>query len=207
MGSKDRIQRMKDLTRANILKASLAIIKEEGWDALSMRKIAEVIEYTPPVIYEYFRNKDAILVELSRQGFLRLAAEVARAMALQQDPAQQLELMWLAYWRFAFAEKELYRIMFGVGAKCCEFAHLLPESQKATNLIKAVIHQFLEPAAPGQEDIDNCYYTFWSLTHGLISLNMVREQQPEQLNDRVLAKAIQSVLRSLGKGPLSEWSS
>src|SRR5664279_3847742 len=61
VASKDRIQRLKDDTRANILGASIDIVKSEGWQALSMRRIAEKIEYTAPIIYEYFANKEAIL--------------------------------------------------------------------------------------------------------------------------------------------------
>jgi len=73
MGSKERIQRIKDENRTNILDAALQIVKEEGWQALSMRKIADIIEYTAPMIYEYFANKDAILNELANQGYLLLA--------------------------------------------------------------------------------------------------------------------------------------
>jgi len=52
MASKDRILRLKEETRCNILEAALQIVKEEGWQALSMRKIADMIEYTAPIIYE-----------------------------------------------------------------------------------------------------------------------------------------------------------
>ena len=68
MASKDRILRLKEETRMNILDAAFRIVKEEGWDALSMRKIADAIEYTAPIIYEYFDNKDAILLELDRKS-------------------------------------------------------------------------------------------------------------------------------------------
>lgn len=76
MASKDRIQRLKDENRSNILEASLQIVKEEGWQSLSMRKIADIIEYTAPMIYEYFANKDAILTELANQGYRLLAQKV-----------------------------------------------------------------------------------------------------------------------------------
>jgi AcrR family transcriptional regulator len=79
MASKDRILRLKEETRANILDAALRIVKEEGWQALSMRKIADKIEYTAPIIYEYFSNKEAILLELNRQGYLKLAKELSEA--------------------------------------------------------------------------------------------------------------------------------
>src|ERR1700761_5028468 len=79
MASKDRIQRLKDETRINILEASLQIVKEEGWQALSMRKIADAIEYTAPIIYEYFSNKEAILLELTKKGFSILTAQIKKA--------------------------------------------------------------------------------------------------------------------------------
>ena len=61
MASKDRILRQKEETRNNILGAAYDIVKEEGWNGLSMRKIADRIEYTAPIIYEYFSNKEAII--------------------------------------------------------------------------------------------------------------------------------------------------
>src|SRR6476620_8753505 len=114
MASKDRIQRVKDDTRCNILTASLDIVKEEGWPALSMRKFADKIDYAAPVIYEYFNNKEAILQELTRMGYVKLAKKMEEAVSVSGDPGEQLEAMWLAYWNFAFDNRELYMAMFGV---------------------------------------------------------------------------------------------
>src|ERR1700741_4940492 len=102
MASKDRILRLKEETRINILDASLDIVKEEGWQALSMRKIADKIEYTAPIIYEYFANKEAILLELTKKGFMLLANRMQDARNKHTELADQLEAMWLAYWNFAF---------------------------------------------------------------------------------------------------------
>src|SRR4030088_1324402 len=128
MGSKERIHRLKEQTRVNILDAAHEIVKDEGWSALSMRKIADKIEYTAPIIYEYFGNKEAILQELTRMGFVKLAGQMQEAQARFTDPARQLEAMWLAYWNFAFAEKELYQVMFGLNVSCCELSAKLPEA-------------------------------------------------------------------------------
>src|SRR4029077_14098547 len=81
MGSKERIHRLKENTRVNILDAAYDIVKEEGWQALSMRKIADKIEYTAPIIYEYYANKEAILLELSKKGFEMLATKMKAAAA------------------------------------------------------------------------------------------------------------------------------
>ena len=116
MGSKERIQRQKDDTRKSILAAALQIVKQEGWAALSMRKIADVIEYTAPIIYEYFPNKEGILLELTRQGYINLGLKVKEARDSKTSAEEQLEAMWLAYWDFAFEEKEFYQF-----CKCCQY--------------------------------------------------------------------------------------
>src|ERR1700761_7095864 len=106
MGSKERIHRLKEQTRVNILDAAYDIVKDEGWQALSMRKIADKIEYTAPIIYEYYANKEAILLELTKKGYQLLADRMKGAAAKHPGPEEQIEAMWLAYWNFAFEQKE-----------------------------------------------------------------------------------------------------
>ena len=119
MASKDRILRQKEETRNNILEAAYSIVKEDGWQGLSMRKIADKIEYTAPIIYEYFSNKEAILNELTGKGFIKLSKELQNARAKFDKPEDQLEAMWMTYWDFAFTKTEMYQLMFGVQKTCC----------------------------------------------------------------------------------------
>jgi AcrR family transcriptional regulator len=198
MASKDRILRLKEETRINILDASLKIVKEEGWQALSMRKIADVIEYTAPIIYEYFSNKEAIILELTRQGFLLLSRDLQEAKNRHRLPAKQLEAMWLAYWNFAFANKELYQAMFGVTTSCsCEMVNTLPEAAKPWDLFSTAIGELM-----GIEDMDSdviCtkYYTFWSVVHGLVSINILSRGSSDDINKQVLKDAIGGIIRSI----------
>lgn len=197
MASKDRILRLKEETRINILDASLQIVKEEGWPALSMRKIADAIEYTAPIIYEYFSNKEAILLELTRKGFLILARDMKAAKEKHRLPEKQLEAMWLAYWNFAFAEKELYQVMFGLNVSCCELSAKLPEADIPYDLVAEVIEQIMAPDKPTEDDVCVKYYTFWSVIHGLISINVVRRRTSEEITHEVLKTAISGIIRSL----------
>ena len=197
MASKDRILRLKEETRINILDASLQIVKEEGWQALSMRKIADVIEYTAPIIYEYFSNKDAILMELTRKGFLLLARDMKAAKEKHRLPAKQLEAMWLAYWNFAFAEKELYQVMFGVDVNCCELCEIMPEAEVPSTMVSEVIKELMSPNKPTEDEVCVKYYTFWSVIHGLISINMVRRTTSDEITHEVLKTAISGIIRSL----------
>ena len=195
MGSKDRIQRLKDETRTNILDAAIQIAKAEGWPALSMRKIAEVIEYTAPIIYEYFENKDAILFEVTKSGFVLLLKDLQEAKSKHPLPAQQLEAMWLAYWNFAFAERELYQLMFGVEVVCCVMQKA--EFEAPSRLISSVIQELLIPEKRTDEIICRKYYTCWSVVHGLISINIVRKGTSDDINQQILRDAITGIIKSI----------
>jgi AcrR family transcriptional regulator len=197
MASKDRILRLKEETRVNILDASLDIVKEEGWQSLSMRKIADKIEYTAPIIYEYFANKEAILMELTRKGFLILARDMKAAKEKHRLPAKQIEAMWLAYWNFAFTQKELYQVMFGVDVNCCEMAQVIPEAEEPFTMVTEVIEEIMAPQKPTEDDICVKYYTYWSVIHGLISINLVRRTTSDEINREILKTAISGITRSL----------
>ncbi|QJD96247.1 TetR/AcrR family transcriptional regulator [Mucilaginibacter robiniae] len=198
MASKDRILRLKEETRINILDAALQIVKHEGWQALSMRKIADVIEYTAPIIYEYFANKEAILLELTRKGYLMLSRELQEAKQEHRLPENQLEAMWLTYWNFAFANKELYQVMFGVSTNCCcEMVNKLPEAELPWDLFSTAIGELMQIEDIGSDVICTKYYTFWSIVHGLISINLVSRGSSDEVNRQVLKDAITGIIKSI----------
>ncbi len=197
MASKDRILKLKEDTRHNILRVSLDIVKEEGWAALSMRKIADKIDYTAPVIYEYFSNKDAILKELTRIGFVKLAGKMEEAQKLSTTPEGQLEAMWLAYWNFAFEYKELYQVMYGVEMNCCTSEGGCPDYSKPMNMLWDKIEEITPEDRRNEEYIDRKYYTFWSVVHGLIAINLTNQISREALNREVLRDAITGIITSI----------
>jgi AcrR family transcriptional regulator len=197
MASKDRILRLKEETRCNILEASLQIVKEEGWQALSMRKIADRIEYTAPIIYEYFSNKEAILLELNRKGYLLLARDLQEAKSKHRLPAKQLEAMWVAYWNFAFENKELYQGMFGVTTNCCEMVNKLPEADMPWDIFTEVIGELIGITDMESEIICKKYYTFWSVVHGLISINLLSRGFSDEMNRQVLRDAISGIITTI----------
>jgi len=197
MGSKERIQRLKEENRINILEAALQIVKQEGWVALSMRKIADIIEYTAPMIYEYYANKEAILAALTSKGYLMLAKKIREAKEKEVEPEKQIEAMWLAYWDFAFEEKELYQLMFGIGIQCCGQQKGVQYNDVYYKLINDVIREIVADQSPSQEWICRKYFTYWSVIHGLISINLVNKGNGDITNQQVLKDAIYGITRSL----------
>jgi AcrR family transcriptional regulator len=197
MGSKERIHRLKENTRVNILDAAHDIVKEEGWQALSMRKIADKIEYTAPIIYEYYANKDAILLELSKKGFEMLASKMKAAAAKHPEPAEQIEAMWLAYWNFAFAHTEYYQLMFGIEVNCCLMDELLPAGPTPYDIAVEPIQKIMGIENREDERVCTKYYTYWSIIHGLVSINIVRKGATDEINRQILKDAISGITRSL----------
>ncbi|HWK07744.1 MAG TPA: TetR/AcrR family transcriptional regulator [Puia sp.] len=169
----DRKIRQKEEVRANILDTAWGLVVAEGWQSFSIRKIADAIEYSVPVIYSHFENKDAILLEFNRKGFTLLTEALAAAKAGEAVPAEQLRVMGRAYWKFAFANKEYYQLMFGLGIPTCDVVRKIP----AMGDFNAVIMGSIVAMAPAGKkppfDPFLKYQSFWSMLHGLVSINMV----------------------------------
>ena len=199
MGSKERIARLKEDTRNNILDAALEIVKEDGWQALSMRKIADKIEYTAHIIYEYFENKEGILFELTRKGYVILGQEVKKAMMQDADPVKQLETMWIAYWNFAFEYKELYQLMYGVEMNCCYRKNEFPEAELSLNLFFDKIAEVMTIENPEKDFVFRKFYTFWSIIHGLISINLVNRGRGQEMNQQILQDAIKGIIKYINE--------
>ena len=198
MGIAERRLRQKEEVRNLILDTAWQMVRQEGWHALSLRRISEAIEYSVPVIYDHFENKEAILRELSRRGFALLSKKLKQAKEKQEDPALQLLGIADAYWNFAFRNKEYYQLMFGLGMPCCDIDKCIPEKAEFRNLVMEPIGSMIKAAR--KKNVDAClkYHTFWSVLHGLVSIKMLGSASAlETLNKLVLADAVSGFIKNL----------
>ena len=196
MGSKERIIRHKEDIRCRIMHAALQLSKKSGWNTVSMRKIADIIEYSAPAIYEYFNNKEDLLRELTRQGFLTLFCQLTLASNAVNDPRDKLHDMWIAYWNFALAEQELYQIMFGIEYTCYDHKQPLMEVNLFVHLVQDVIHMNIPHEPNTSPSIQKYYYSFWSITHGLVSINLIRDDVPKNVSIEVLKEALDGIIKT-----------
>lgn len=198
MGITERRQRQKEEVKASILETAWQIVDREGWQALSIRKIAEAIEYSVPVVYDHFENKEAILHEFTLRGFRKLNDQLRGAKGQFADPGRQLEAMAYAYWQFAFENKEYYQLMFGVGLPTCETAQRTPEINALGELIIGPIQDLIKMNANKEADAQLKFHTFWSMLHGLVSINMTgKGYNKEEINLMVLKDFLQGFLSGL----------
>src|SRR6185369_13375110 len=111
MGSLERRSRERADTRQRILDAAREMFVRRGYEATTMRAIAERIRYTPTAIYHHFRNKEALLIELTSQDFRALAQAFQRIRTVA-DPVERLRAIGEAYVEFGLAHPMHYRLMF-----------------------------------------------------------------------------------------------
>ena len=111
MGIAERKERKKAELRELILVAAREIVLEHGFEALSMRKIAEAIEYSAATIYLHFESRDALAFELVREGFAEMLAAVAPVAAIA-EPLERLREIARRYVAFGIENPQTYRLIF-----------------------------------------------------------------------------------------------
>jgi AcrR family transcriptional regulator len=172
VGSKQRRERERQELRQAILTAARDIAAREGWQAVTIRKVAEAIEYTPPMIYEYFASKEALLFELLREGF-RQVGQIIQAIQARGGPAENvLAQVALAYWRFAFTSPELFQVMHSLGGVPFGTSETPQEARSAFAAVRETVRAALEAHGVERPDLDGDVDILWSTLHGLISLTM-----------------------------------
>jgi AcrR family transcriptional regulator len=199
MGITERRLREKEKLRSAILGTAWQMVKDEGWQSLSIRKIADAIEYSVPVIYDHFENKEAILFEFGKEGFTILTKKISEAKEKKDDPAEQLKLIANAFWDFASRYREHYQLMYGQGMTGCEIEKCLTERTNFRNLVTEPIVRLIKEGKNPKADPCLKYYTFWSILHGLISMkNMRGAGVSDEINKMVMDDAIAGFIKNLG---------
>ncbi len=173
MGIKERRERQKQATREGILAAARKIAREEGWPAVTIRRVAEMIEYSPPTIYEHFTNKDAILGELQREGFDLLADAMRRARGQTADAAGRVVLMGGAYWRFAQEQPELYQLMHGWDSAGLSTEETLVGARQSAAVGRGALEDWAGEQGITLHDVQGAVETLWALLHGLVSVSLL----------------------------------
>lgn len=197
MGIKQRRERERQEVRQGILLSAREIALQEGWQAVTMRKVAERIEYSPPTIYEYFASKEAILTELLHEGFRLLLAALQAAGTSSTDPEAQLMQMIGAYWHFALQYPELYHVMHGqdgISFDCLDFPM---EAEQAFLLARSTLEVWARLNGVSIADLDGAVEVIWGVLHGLVSLSMNgRISEGQQRTRLLMEQTIYSLLRA-----------
>ena len=210
MGSRDRRDRERKETREKIFAAAREMFAHEGYEAVTMRAIADKVEYTPTAIYHHFANKQALVTELCNCDFDVLAKQFARASTIT-DPLERMRMAGEAYLQFAIEHPQHYRFMFMTTLP--EIPHDAqfmvevvgnPESDAYAFLrlacVEAIEQGRLRPELSDSHEVTQL---LWATLHGLISLR-INKQHEEWVPWRDLRAAARNAMDVLFRGILRD---
>ena len=196
----NRKERQKEELRGKILEAARALFIEQGFEATSIRNIAERIEYSPTTIYLYFKDKDDIFYALHLEGFV-LLNQYFRALQNVDDPFERLKAITRAYCSFAVENPELYDLMFisrsPMNALTDRNDEKWEEGNKAFGALTGTIQQCMEQGYFKGMDPEILSFTCWSMVHGICSLHIrgrcsvISEENQEHLCDKAASTVIE----------------
>src|SRR5713226_1177895 len=112
MGVKERKARQKKYLRQEILDAASELFVRDGYENVSMRRIADKIEYSPTTIYLYFKDKAELLDQVCKETFGRLVQRLSKSMDQPGDPVERLKRGLIAYIEFGLQNPHHYRATF-----------------------------------------------------------------------------------------------
>jgi AcrR family transcriptional regulator len=174
MGSKERRQREKEGTRQRILDAARELFVEHGYDAVTMRKLAERIEYSPTAIYVHFADKATLMRELSICDF-QTFTEAFQSSPPDPDPVRRLQQLGRTLVRFAQEHRNQYRLLFMTERPEPDAEQLAakPEEDAYSLLVRAVSAARDAGLLHPEWDLDTVSQTLWGSLHGLVALHLV----------------------------------
>ncbi|HTR31145.1 MAG TPA: TetR/AcrR family transcriptional regulator [Puia sp.] len=172
MGIQERKEKQKLEIRKQILDASIRLFSDEGFSNVTIRKIADLIEYSPTTVYLYFKDKDEIFAALHDIGFQKMT-EFNRNLASINNPLLRLHKMGENYLHFGLENPEFYNLMFIMGEPMKAFAETDCEweaGDRAIGVLKATVVECMEKGFIATADPQLVSLAVWSFVHGLVSL-------------------------------------
>ncbi|MDC0708691.1 TetR/AcrR family transcriptional regulator [Stigmatella sp. ncwal1] len=174
MGIVERRERQKTEVRTTILRVARELVVREGFEGLTMRKLAEAIEYSPAAIYLHFKSRDAIARALCLQGFEELLARLGPAAA-EPIAVRRLRALAEAYVGFGLEQPETYRLLFMTDPEFTTDIFRSPED--AGGRAFQVLVQLVEALKSQGEVADTVRViplaeVLWGALHGLVSLKL-----------------------------------
>lgn len=176
MGPKERREREREEIRTRILDAARELFAKEGAESVTMRRIADRIEYSPTAIYFHFRDKEALLAELCDCDFRSFAHAFAE-IAQIADPVDRLRAAGESYVSFGLNNPSHYRLMFMTPktTKASTLANGNPEEDSYA-FIKLIVADLMASGRVRDDlrDVDLVSQVIWSAMHGLVSLEIAK---------------------------------
>lgn len=195
MGTKERRARQKANIREEILDAARTLFVKEGYENVSMRKIAEKIEYAPGTIYLYFKDKAEILERLCDETFSKLLQKMHAINADPSDPLEGLRRGLRIYIQFGLDNPNHYIVTF-IQAKELPHDREPKSGEQCFDGLRAAVRRCIEAGQLNCDDLEEVAQALWAGAHGMVTLLITCDFpfiEPSRLIDRMVHILIEGI--------------
>jgi len=154
------------------------------------------------MIYEYFASKEAILLELHREGFRLLALSLKAARSSSEDHEERLISMAEAYWEFAMSHRELYQVMYGLNGVPLDCSEKPLVVHEAFDTTVEALNEWSQSRGINLPDVEDAVAIFCAFLHGLVCLKMEHRTRGDETRvRRLVRRGIHDLLASWSLSP------
>lgn len=201
MANRERRQKEKQNLRQEIIDAARELFVSEGYENVSMRKIADKIEYSPTTIYLHFKDKNHLLHEVCEEAFTKLSEQIIRSRQNGETPIERLRLGLFAYVAFGLLNPHHYEVVF-VSPKnggINEDDHTFDASmgKGSFDLLVASVAECIAAEAIRNGDVDTIAQTLWAGVHGVTSLLIAHHGFPFVDHEALVESVIDTMIDGL----------
>jgi AcrR family transcriptional regulator len=204
MGVAERKIREKEELKEAILKAAKKLFLTKGYDKTSIRNIADEIEYSPGIIYHYFKDKDEVFHALHTEGFGELRKRM-QILSVVADPMERLKAMGKIYIKFGLENPDMYDLMFIIEAPIDHVEKTVDtcwvEGDATFDVLRKTISQCMEKGHFEGHQVEALSFLIWSTVHGMVSLSIRKRVQVLDQNEaeNIVENSFNSFLKILDK--------
>jgi len=179
MGTSERRERHRVSLRSDILEAASRLFVEEGYDRVTMRRVAECIEYSPTTIYLYFEDKTELFNAVCEETFSQLAANLERLKRTQMTPLGYLREGLRLYIDFGVKHPDHFTVTFLQASKSSQ-EHSFDASigGRAFDTFRQAVRACVDNGDIRTTSIDMTAQALWAGVHGLTALFITAKSFP-----------------------------
>lgn len=197
MGTVERRQRQKEQVRRDILTAARQMFADEGYEHVTMRKLAARIEYSPTAIYLHFKDKQAVLEAVCEETFASLAERLGKLEARKRPPLEYLRAGLRLYVAFGLEHPDDYTLTFSMrsghaGADPEGFA--ASAGNRAFEYLRGAFRRCIDAGDLPPHDVDLAAQSTWAAMHGLVSLFIAHQQFPWASRKKLVDHTIDAMI-------------
>jgi AcrR family transcriptional regulator len=201
VGVKERKARQKKFLRQEIMDAASELFVRDGYENVSMRRIADKIEYSPTTIYLYFKDKAELLDQVCQETFSRLVVRLSKIMEQQTDPVERLKRGLVAYIEFGLENPHHYRATFMMprpeGFDKKKYHQEDSPGMQAFSFLTRGLADCVNAGQMPAMNVELASQTLWAGIHGITALLITHSSFPWVGREKVIHSTVDTLVTGL----------